>query len=228
MLYTDYGEDPDHDHKYYVDAAKSCRDVRSRMSLVECAAKDSAVCVYNNLLPLLDTLQRRAYEELRLNIEEAIRYRLPTEIKFLIFEHLMETEEVPLDPRVIVRAEHKIYEDKGRKTRLVCPHVERARNAFFPTTTDRVDVLGTSYRLACGDNWNETERKFSHFDSDRRRRDNDKYAFGATALNWRGGGDTDDEDETSESGSEDNSDEDVESLGSDEVSMSEWNANARL
>lgn len=186
MLGYNYGQGDDKDNGRYVDAAKSCRDVRKRMKLDQCSAVVSIdECVYNTLLPLLDTLQRRAYEELRLNTDVVVGTRVPTEVNFLIFEHLLDAEEIPRDPRVFVDAKHHWTGEKARKIRLACPHIERSKrfnNLGRPT--ERFNIRDDCYLLACGDNWNQTELQFAHFDDDLRRQQSKKYCITNEGVKW--------------------------------------------
>ncbi|KAF2829729.1 hypothetical protein CC86DRAFT_174082 [Ophiobolus disseminans] len=54
LLHVDYEARPKEVRKYYVGAAKRCRDTRERMNKRECTAIGARVCVYNTLLPMLD------------------------------------------------------------------------------------------------------------------------------------------------------------------------------
>jgi hypothetical protein len=96
-LLINYGAMSPDEEQCYVDAAKACREVRERMNRHSCQGKCmKMIRTYNTLLPTLETLQRRAYEEVRLKVSTAIGQRLPTELSFLAFEHIMASEGVPL------------------------------------------------------------------------------------------------------------------------------------
>jgi hypothetical protein len=120
------GKDPLSEEEYHVDAAKACRDVRFRMNNNACGADTNRTCVFNVLLPTLDLLQRRAYEEIRRNVNIAVGHRLPAELTFLVFEHTMVAEQVPLDPRITLEAKHQAEGPTARKTRLLCDHPGQA------------------------------------------------------------------------------------------------------
>lgn len=99
----------------YLNVASVCRDVRKRMNEHACLAflrpfstpGRNVYCVYNLLLLTLETLQRRAYEEIRSSVDAATSGRLPAELCDLVFTNTMAAEDVPIDPRCFVNAEHK-------------------------------------------------------------------------------------------------------------------------
>jgi hypothetical protein len=131
----------------YVDAANACQDVRERMNRHRCEAypESDEMCLYNLLLPTLDTLQRRAYEEIRLNVDASTAGRLPAGLSFLVFEFTMAAEEMPMDPRIFVNAIHRNMEgiEGARKTRLVCPHWAKQH--------DRLQIVPKRLALVWGD-----------------------------------------------------------------------------
>jgi hypothetical protein len=149
------GKDPLGEEGYHVDAAKACRDVRSRMNKDACGADANRTCVFNVLLPTLDLLQRREYEEIRHNVNIAVGHRLPAELTFLVFEHTLVAEQVPIDPRVTLEAKHPTEGPTARKTRLLCNHPAQAS-----------PMSGSGY--VHGDEWIELSPKWPH--SDRRYR----------------------------------------------------------
>ena len=157
----------------YVDAANACRDVRERMNRHPCQAYTDFddMCIYNLLLPTLDALQRRAYEEIRLKVDIATATRLPTELSFLIFERAMAAEEVPLDPRIFVNAKHKDREQHGdaRKTRFVCPHWQKSGK--------KLCIVPERPRLTWGDDWIEKKPNYWHHNAVLRYLENDKYQW---------------------------------------------------
>lgn len=166
----------------YVNASQRCNDVRERMQRVDCG--DTVClgeCTFNIFIPLLDVLQRRAYEELRFKASLATRSRLPPEMQFLVFQHLMDLEEVPRDPRVLVDAEWKVDdgESKARKARLACQRIlEHDRDEMW------VRIGDTSWTLVCGDEWVETEGRFRHFDEGGRRREWEEMCITKGGLLW--------------------------------------------
>lgn len=95
MLGYKSGQSNDHASETYVNAAKSCRDVRERMELTKCRATISKEeCVYIKLLPLLDTLQRRAYASMKHSFVELSQmhkeYMAAVSAKFQEIEELIE------------------------------------------------------------------------------------------------------------------------------------------
>jgi hypothetical protein len=148
-------KDPLSEEEYHVDAAKACRDVRSRTNQNACGADANRTCVFNVLLPTLDLLQRRAYEEVRHNVNIAVGHGLSAELMFLVFEHSMVAEKVPLDLRITLEAKHQAEGPTARKTCLLCEHPAQAS-----------PMSGSGYLH--GDEWIELSPKWPH--SERRYR----------------------------------------------------------
>jgi hypothetical protein len=59
------------------------------MTRNKCETRDYNPCIFNLLLQTLDTLQRRAYEEIKLKVLTAVGKRLPGDLTLMIFEHTM-------------------------------------------------------------------------------------------------------------------------------------------
>lgn len=175
--------------QYFVRAGASCRKVREFMTARPCRPEifglwsHHRACVFNSLLPTLDSLQRRAYEEIRSNVYNTVGQRLPVELTENIFHCALNAEEVPLDPRIIVTAVHK--DDKN---------APKSRDAAYPTVRK---VLKTTLRcshcvevgtecckignkpliLQYGPQWIPDRVKFAHNDEEKRRAENEDCAY---------------------------------------------------
>ncbi|KAH7084860.1 hypothetical protein BKA63DRAFT_402197 [Paraphoma chrysanthemicola] len=189
MVYHDYAANSKFREKHFVDAAKRCRSTRERMNSQECKALNNQACVYNSLLPLLDLLQRRAYEEIRFKVLHGLSSKLPVELALFVFEYTLAAEGIPLDPRVLIGARHRTEDTKARKSRLACSHTERAHGLGFtemPRDRFHIDTGTHSRVLVHGDNWIETECAFKHHDDEGRREENQKFSILRHAFDWDG------------------------------------------
>jgi hypothetical protein len=111
-----------HGASNYGNAAKACRSVRERMYRNSCEARENTECVFNTLLPALNTLQERAHKEVVSTAWQAVGYKLPVELAEMVVEYALIAEEVPSDPRIFVFAKHERFNETCHKTRLVCEH----------------------------------------------------------------------------------------------------------
>lgn len=93
---------------------------------------------HNVLVPTLDLLQRRAYYEIMTFVRYAINERLPAEVTDFIFEQTLAAEDMPEEPRVLVKTCHIQDEDRVEHERAFtskclfpCPHVCRCGETTF-------------------------------------------------------------------------------------------------
>ncbi|KAH7094506.1 hypothetical protein FB567DRAFT_5227 [Paraphoma chrysanthemicola] len=187
MVYHDFAANSKFKEEYFVDAAKRCSATRERMNSQECKALINQACVYNSLLPLLDLLQRRAYEEIRFKVLHGLSSKLPAELALLVFEYTLAAEGIPLDPRVFIGARHRTEDTKARKSRLACSHSERAHglgNTQMPRDRFHIDTGTHSHVLVHGDDWVETECAFKHLEDEGRGEENQKFSILRHAFDW--------------------------------------------
>jgi hypothetical protein len=118
----------------YWDLAAASRRVKSCMVPTPCNLpkasepqweNDHNACLHNQLLGTLDILQRNAYFETRDKVWDAVEDRLPAEIIAKVFEQVLEAEEIPLDPRIIVDLKGEAG-GQYRKNRFLCDHDRKA------------------------------------------------------------------------------------------------------
>lgn len=152
--------------KYSVDTAKSCRDVKERMHRNRCVSSGDR-CVYNALVPMLDILQRHAYEEIRHNVHIAVDSYLPIELEVLVFEYAMLAEEVPMDPRIDKDARNVGSLEIARTTRLICDRSKRSG-----VDEPRLHIGQGRTPLVFDSDWEEFQPCYLHYDHKARRDQN--------------------------------------------------------
>jgi hypothetical protein len=105
----------------YADAAKICREVRERMFRCRVDHRKDGICMHNVMIPILEILQTRAYEEVCFKVGSAVQQRVPIQIEILIFVFAMMAKEIPLDLQIFLNARHVPSGMHRCKSRLICP-----------------------------------------------------------------------------------------------------------
>lgn len=124
----------------YWDLAAASRRVKSCMTAKPCNLQkasepqwenDHNACLHNQLLGTLDILQRNAYFEIRDKVWDAVEGRLPAELIAKVFDQVLEAEEIPLDPRIIVSLKGSAG-GQYRSNRFLCEHDRKAAQETPP------------------------------------------------------------------------------------------------
>ncbi|KAH7116802.1 hypothetical protein B0J11DRAFT_537594 [Dendryphion nanum] len=119
----------------YLNCAQRCREIRKAMN---CAARGRGhlfrkdICLHDIMLPTLDIIQRNAYLEILIQVQRATRAKLPAELIDMVFEFTLAAEGVPLDPRIILLAQHRDTNKSRTKCRFPCKrrNLHAIRNGY--------------------------------------------------------------------------------------------------
>ena len=84
----------------FMDAARAARLLRTAYMSITCNERleRPSACFHTSNVKLLDWLQKKAWSEIRTNIFQSIRIRLPAELTEIVFEFALAAEELPCNP----------------------------------------------------------------------------------------------------------------------------------
>ncbi|KAF2829728.1 hypothetical protein CC86DRAFT_174075 [Ophiobolus disseminans] len=174
MVRCRFRDNDEFDEACCADAAGACRNLHESIRRWRCVVGIHAMdmCTSNTLLPTLDVLQRHTYDGIRFKVQIAVARYLPLELEWMVFEEIMQAEEVPLDPRVIVEGRATGSEAVRHMTRPHCNHVERPK-------LDKPCVFFSKQRdpLVWGPDWEEVTPQYPHFNSQARQQENRMCAY---------------------------------------------------
>lgn len=154
--------------------ARYCRMIKERMHRVGCAwgnggdysqwVEFGGHCIHDMLVPDLDLFQRYAYLEVRDNVFLALAKRMPAELMMLVFEYIMATEGLPLDPRILASAYNReSVQTTALKSRLKCVHLSRCSfKRSKRSGYGRIGLTENGPEFVVGDEWKETVPGFPH------------------------------------------------------------------